>query len=101
LCSFKCNKGGSKTTPTSTKKRVKTKPEKPQKLLTKKGQSHRQDELDKEKEEDRKLIEQFIARTTSSSSYLHHKGGSQKKKKKCSSKSSSRQKQGKGEEQEA
>lgn len=39
------NKGGSKTTPTSTKKRVKTKPEKPQKMLTKKGQSHRLDEV--------------------------------------------------------
>jgi hypothetical protein len=79
--------------------------DKPQKRLTKKGQSHRQDEaVKKMKDELIKLENQLDASpSTSSSSYLHPKGCSQLShsahkyngSSKCSSKSSSRQKHGK------
>jgi hypothetical protein len=84
---------------------------KPQKRLTKKGQSHRQDEaVKKVKEELIKLDDQFSASpSTSSSSHLHHKGGSQlshsshkyEGSSKCSSKSSSRQKHSKKDKKKA
>jgi len=77
--------------------------DKPQKRLTKKGQSHRQDGAAR-KVKDELIKDGFSASpSTSSSSYVHHKGGSQSShssrkyegSRKCSSRSSNRPKHSK------